>query len=197
MMNAKRAAQAARYRSGSVRTRIHIFGASGSGTSTVGRAIADEYGFKHFEVDDLFWEATDPPYQRARERSHRQRLLIEALSSTPCWVLTGSLAGWGDIAIDLFELAVFVETPTAIRLDRLRAREASRFGGRLLETGDMYQQYRDFLTWASRYDEGPIDMRSRRLHEEWLSRLPCPGVRVDGSGSVEAICAQLSATIAA
>jgi adenylate kinase family enzyme len=180
-----------------MRTRIHIFGASGSGTSTIGRAIAGEYGLACFEVDEFFWEATDPPYQQPRGRIERQRLLMDALSGTPHWVLVGSLAGWGDVAIGLFELAVFVATPTSVRLERLRAREASRFGERLLETGDMYQQHRDFLTWASQYDEGAMDMRSRRLHEEWLSRLPCPVVRVDGSKPIEAVCAQLSAAIAA
>ena len=112
-------------------------------------------------------------------------------------MLAGSLVGWGDVAIGLFDLAVFVTTPTAIRLERLRIREATRFGHRVLEGGDMYQEHRDFLAWAFKYDDGPPDMRSRRLHEEWMSRLPCPVVRVDGSGSVEAVCTQLSTAIAA
>jgi adenylate kinase family enzyme len=180
-----------------MRTRIHVFGASGSGTSTVGRAIAADCGLSCFEADDFFWEATDPPYRHPRERTERQRLLMEALSGTPRWVLAGSLAGWGDVATSLFDLAVFVVTPTALRLERLRAREANRFGSRLLETGDMYQQHQDFLVWASQYDDGGMDMRSRRLHEQWLLHLPCPVVRVDGSGAVETVCAQLSAAIAA
>jgi adenylate kinase family enzyme len=162
-----------------VRSRIHIFGASGSGTSTFGRVIAEKYGLTHFDVDDFYWEVTDPPYVQARERSERQRLLSEALLGTPQWVLTGSLTGWGDDAIDLFDLAVFVTTPTEIRLERLRTREVSQFGDRLLENGDMYEEHRNFLTWASQYDEGSMDIRSRRLHEEWLLRLPCPVVRID------------------
>jgi adenylate kinase family enzyme len=177
------------------RTRIHIFGASGSGTSTIGRALAKRHGLTCFEADEFFWEATDPPYRHARERAERQRLLTEALSATPQWVLAGSLTGWGDVAISRFELAVFVTTPTALRLERLRARESARLGARLLESGDMYQQHQEFLTWASQYDHGGMDIRSRRLHEDWLSRLPCPVVRIDGSGSVDAACAQVCAAI--
>lgn len=162
--------------------RIHIFGASGSGTSTIGRVIAEQHGLTYFDADDFYWEPSDPPYQQARERSERQRLLIERLSDTPRWVLSGSVSGWGDVVLHLFDLAVFVTAPTAIRLERLRRREEGQFGERVLETGDMSQNHREFLTWASGYDDGGIDMRSRRLHEEWLSRLPCPVIRVDGSG---------------
>jgi cytidylate kinase len=179
-----------------MRTRIHIFGASGSGTSTISRAVAEEHGLSCFEADDFFWEVTDPPFRQARKRSERQRLLIEALSGKSHWVLAGSIVAWGDVVIGLFDLAVFVTAPTAVRLERLRAREAARFGDRLLENGDMHQEHQDFLAWASQYDGGGIDMRSRRMHEEWVARLPCPVVRVDGAKDVRVVCAQLSAAIA-
>lgn len=32
---------------------IHIYGASGSGTSTLGRKISDELGYKFMDTDDL------------------------------------------------------------------------------------------------------------------------------------------------
>ena len=167
-----------------------------SGTSTIGRAIAGQYGLTCLETDDFYWETSDPPYRHARERSERQRRLIEALSGAPRWVLSGSLAGWGDVVVHLFDLAVFVTAPTAIRLERLRRREATQFGPRVLEGGDMYQEHQDFLAWASGYDAGREDIRSRRVHEDWLLRLPCPVVRVDGSEPVEAVCSQLAAAIA-
>ena len=184
-------------RAAMMRERIHILGAAGSGTSTLGRAIAEKYGLTCFEADEFFWQPSDPPYQQARERSERQRLLIDALTGTPRWVLSGSISGWGDVAIGWVDLVVFVLTPTAIRLERLRNREAARFGARLFETGDMHQHHRAFMTWASQYDEGSVDMRSRRSHDEWLLNVSCPVARVDGSLPVEVLCAQLSDTIAA
>jgi len=41
--------------------RIHILGASGSGTTTLGRALAERLQYPHFETDDYFWLPTAPP----------------------------------------------------------------------------------------------------------------------------------------
>ena len=43
--------------------RIHILGASGSGTTTLASAIADEHGHRHLDTDDFFWIPTNPPYR--------------------------------------------------------------------------------------------------------------------------------------
>jgi adenylate kinase family enzyme len=179
-----------------MRERIHIFGASGSGTSTLGRKIAARFDLKFLEADDFYWVPSDPPYQSARDRVARQQLLLDALSGQTRWVLAGSICGWGDVAIDLFELAVFVETPTAIRLERLRAREQSRFGERLLASGDMHSNHTAFMAWAASYDDGSIDIRSRKMHEEWLHHLKCPVVRIDGSRPIDNNIEALSGTIA-
>ena len=179
-----------------MRDHVLIFGASGSGTSTLGREIARSHGVALFDADDLFWEVTDPPFLHARERSERQRLLAQALSSESRWVLTGSICGWGDVAIPLLDLAVFVVTPTVLRLERLRERERHRFGERLSAGGDMHDQHEAFLAWAAQYDEGPVDMRSRRLHEEWLKQISCPVVRVDGSRPLDALRDQISTAMA-
>jgi lysophospholipase L1-like esterase len=55
--------------------RIHIFGASGSGTTTLASALSKKHGHHHFDADDFYWLPTDPPYQQKRTPSDRQRLL--------------------------------------------------------------------------------------------------------------------------
>ena len=35
--------------------RIHILGAAGSGTTTLGRALAERLQCPHFDTDDYFW----------------------------------------------------------------------------------------------------------------------------------------------
>jgi adenylate kinase family enzyme len=177
-----------------MREHILIFGASGSGTSTMGRALAKSHGLAIFESDDFFWKLTDPPFQHVRERSERQRLLTEALSAESRWVLSGSICGWGDVAIRLLDLAVLVVTPTGVRLER--ERERRRFGERISSVGDMHQQHESFLAWASQYDDGSLDMRSRRLHEEWMKQLNCPVVRVDGSSPIETVLNQIGIAMA-
>jgi adenylate kinase family enzyme len=72
-------------------TRIHVFGASGAGTSTLGTKIARRTGVAFFDADDVFWERTDPPYQQPRDRAERARDLTETLASVDAWVLAGSI----------------------------------------------------------------------------------------------------------
>jgi len=69
---------------------VHITGASGAGTSTLGRALATRLGIPQIESDDIIWEPTDPPFQTLRDRAARQPLLIAATSGA-AWVLSGSI----------------------------------------------------------------------------------------------------------
>ena len=171
--------------------RIHILGASGSGTTTLGRALAKRLQCPHFDTDDYFWLPTDPPFTHQRERTERQRLLLDDLTAQGHWVVSGSLCGWGDVAIPLFELVVFLTIPHDIRMARLRQRELQRFGERILPGGDMYESSQAFLAWAASYDNGGLDIRSRRRHEEWLSTLPCPMLGFEGAYIIEELLAVL------
>jgi len=89
------------------------------------------------------------------------------------------------VAIPLFELVVFLWIPQHRQLARLRQREYERHGARILPGGDMYAQSQAFLAWAASYDEGGVDMRSRRLHEQWLGTLPCPIAYFEGEYTIE------------
>jgi adenylate kinase family enzyme len=130
--------------------RIHIVGASGSGTSTLAAALSERYGYAHIDTDRYFWEPSDPPFQRAREVSARQRLLGEALDAHPRWILAGSLCGWGDIFIPRFELVIFLRLPPDIRMARLRERERRRYGADALAPGGrMHEAYEAFMRWPS------------------------------------------------
>jgi hypothetical protein len=78
---------------------------------------------------------------------------------------------------------------------RLQQREHERFGERILPGGDMYEQSQAFLVWAASYDEGGLDIRSRRLHAQWLRTLPCPIVCFEGACTIEEHLAVLMAEI--
>ena len=41
---------------------IHILGASGSGTSTLAKAISLRHGHRFLDTDDFYWKPTDPPF---------------------------------------------------------------------------------------------------------------------------------------
>jgi len=165
--------------------RIHIFGASGSGVTTLAVAIAERFGHAHLDVDSYFWEPTDPPFRKIREIPERQRMLADALDAHPRWVLSGSLCGWGDIFIPRFELAIFLHIPHEIRMSRIMERELLRYGKAIAEDGHMRAHHLEFIEWTSKYDSADESMRSLRLHEKWMTTLPCRRIRLEGDLTIE------------
>ena len=87
------------------------------------------------DTDDFFWEKTDPPFVLIRGSKSRQEILKNAIASCDASVLSGSLTEWGDIFIPLFQLLIYIHTPTEIRLKRLHERELHKFGNRILPAG--------------------------------------------------------------
>lgn len=77
---------------------------------------------------------------------------------------------------------IFVDTPTEVRMKRLREREFKRYGERILEGGDMYEGSVQFLKWSEEYDDvdAPPEGRSRIKHEEWLRGVRVPVMRLPG-----------------
>jgi adenylate kinase family enzyme len=168
-----------------MRHRMHILGASGSGTTTLGRALAARLQCPHFDTDAYFWLPTDPPFTHERARTARPHLLLHDLQAHEAWVVSGSLCGWGDVAIPLFELVAFLWLPQQRRMARLHKREHERYGTRIMPDGDMYEQSHAFLAWAASSDDGGMDIRSRQLHAQWLGTLPCPIVCCEGKYTIE------------
>lgn len=166
--------------------RIHIFGASGSGTTTLAKALSKNLHCHHFDTDRYFWLDSDPPFKVIRERTERQRLLNRDLTQTKSWVLSGSLCGWGDFTIPMFDLVIFLWLPMDIRMERLRLREQERYGPQIDDpNAPGYSQHMEFITWAASYDSGDPDMRSKACHENWIATLPCPVIRIERDIPVE------------
>lgn len=166
---------------------IHIYGASGAGTTTLGRKICEEPGYRFMDTDDYFWMPTDPKFTTKRAPEERVRLMKEDILAADNVVISGSLVDWGDELIPLFTLAVRVETDTGIRIERLRKREKKLFGSRIEPGGDMHKDHLAFIEWAGNYDTGSADMRSKAKHDQWQQLLRCPIIEIDGSRDLEEI----------
>ncbi|UPJ40498.1 hypothetical protein IVB40_24770 [Bradyrhizobium sp. 40] len=172
--------------------RIHLMGASGSGVTTIGRALAGRLALPHHDSDDYFWLPTAPPYQTTRPAAERLRPMREMFLPRLDWVLSGTVTGRGDELVPFFDLVVFVTTPRELRLQRLRDREATHFGADAAAQGGWrHEEAESFVDWASHYEAGDRDGRSLAKDEAWLAKLPCPVVRVDGSRPLADLVEQL------
>jgi adenylate kinase family enzyme len=165
--------------------RIHVFGASGSGTTTLGAAVASAIGARSLDADAYYWFPTDPPFTHKREPADRIALIERDLAGVDDWVLTGSICSWGDAFIARFGLAVFLHLAPDVRMARLAARERARYGERIGPGGDMEAAHRAFMDWARSYDHARAPVRSLDLHERWMTGLGCPVLRLDARRSVE------------
>ena len=174
-----------RYSGGNMKNVIHIFGASGSGTTTLAKKISGELDFFFMDTDDYFWLPTEIPYTVKRPVEERLALMKRDIEANERIVLSGSLTGWGDPLIAYFTLAVRVETKTEVRIERLKNREYAHFGDRIKAGGDMHKAHLEFLAWAARYDEGGMEMRSRIHHDEWQKKLSCRLLTLDGAADPE------------
>lgn len=176
--------------------RLHITGASGAGITTLGRALADRLALPHHDTDDFYWLPTADPYSEKRPPADRLRLMHDLFLPRPRWALSGSLDGWGDPLVDLFDLVVFVSAPTDLRLRRLAEREARSFGEDAVAPGGWrHEDVTAFLDWAARYEDGGREGRRRQRHEAWLLTLRCPVCRVDGSRPLADLVAEVRAAL--
>ncbi|MEZ5558620.1 MAG: AAA family ATPase [Pseudomonadales bacterium] len=175
---------------------LHIFGASGSGTSTLGAHLARAIDGAHLDTDAYYWQPTEPPFTHKREPTERVSLIERDLRDQEHWVLSGSLCSWGEPLLHHFTLAVFLFLDPAVRMQRLADRERAHYGSRIDPGGDMCAQHLEFMRWAASYDHSRAPMRSLDLHERWMSELSCPVVRLDSGQPLAQLCNSVLARLA-
>ncbi|MET1113934.1 MAG: hypothetical protein ABWY08_03115 [Comamonas sp.] len=155
--------------------RIHITGASGSGTSTLGQALAAQLDAAFIDTDDIYWEPSDPPFQVIRPAADRRAVLLGAFARHPDCVVSGSLNAWGLEVEDAFDGIVFLYVDAALRVARLRVREQALYGHVIPE----------FIEWAAQYDSGPPRGRSLARQRAWLAARSCPVLCLEGDLSTQ------------
>jgi adenylate kinase family enzyme len=170
---------------------IHVMGASGSGTTSLGHALASSLAIRHLDTDHFFWMPTDPPFTTPREVEARVEMLREEVEASTGWVLSGSALKWGAAFEPLYDLIIFLRIDPAMRMERIRRREQERYGERIKPGGDMDVKSREFLEWAESYDTAGPERRSLAAHEHWLAIQQAPILRLDSSRPVEALVADV------
>lgn len=156
-------------------------GASGSGTTTLARALSSRWSVPHADADDYFWHPTTPPFRRKRPPEQRIALMEQVFVPREAWVLSGSMTGWGESVVARCAAIVFLTLDPAERMGRLDARERVRREG---QEHDI-PSWEEFRTWAAGYDDPAFTGRSRAAHEAWLARIDRPVLRLDSARPVE------------
>lgn len=156
-----------------------VFGASGAGTTTLGRELARLLNFEHHDIDDYVWEQTNPPYTQERPLDARAALLRSSIKGN--FVLSGCLREWGGAIDTMLAMAVFVHTPTDLRIKRLEKRESNRYGDRIKPGGDLHDSHQKWLGYVATYDNGGMGTRSRESQEAYAKTLSCPVVYVSNT----------------
>ncbi len=165
--------------------KVHLFGASGAGVTTLGEALSAQLDVPYFDTDTYFWLPTEPPFTQRRPAAARDALLARDLARHPSWLLGGSLVGWDEHWLTAFDLAVFLWLPPALRLARLRQREAERYGDAIRADPARAAQSRAFLAWAAGYDDNTSGgSRTLANHTSWLARFTCPVLELRGDLTV-------------
>ena len=164
---------------GENKIKIHLLGPSGSGTTTLGKLLARNLNTPHFDTDDFFWVSTDPPFTEKRSKKQRTELLKTSLQGCDSWVLSGSMLDWGDFLLPEIDIIIYKYVSQELRINRLKKREKERHGDRLKSGNDMHSLHLDFIKWASGYETGGLEMRSRKSEEVWMNLASCKIIRLE------------------
>jgi cytidylate kinase len=157
--------------------RIILLGANGSGKSTLGRELARALDFAHIDVEEYYFYQSDIPYTAMRPVEERNAMLLADMKKHGSFVMSGDISGWGEEFITGFDLAIFLTAPTDIRLKRIEKREHERWGDRVRNGGDMYDQQQKFLKFAASRDIPQLEQKALLYS--------CPILHIDGKKTID------------
>ncbi|WP_299897282.1 AAA family ATPase [uncultured Aquimarina sp.] len=160
--------------------KILIFGASGTGKTTLAKEIAKRIDFIHLDSDDFYWKKTTPPFQKKIPLPERNENLKAAFDLHENVIISGSLVSWGKQWESLFDLVVFIYLNNEERMNRLIQREQERYGTLLLHDKSTQEHSKAFLSWANQYENPDFDGRTLKVHLQWIERLNCKVIKIRG-----------------
>ena len=154
---------------------ILICGLNGTGKSTLGRILADRLGYEFIDNEDLFFPKTDPSYMFSGPRSEEEavRILEERISGNNRFVFAAVKGDYGDKLMASLDHIVLIEVPKQIRSRRVRDRSYRKFGDRILPGGDLSDRENKWFLLT--------DSRPETYVTDWLEKVNCPVIRIDGT----------------
>lgn len=163
---------------------IIIFGANGSGKTTLGRELAHMLGFKHLDHEDYAFEQSEIPYTVERSFEEYTKEMLFDIENSRGFVLTSVTGDFGEEIQSLYKLAICLEAPLKLRIERVKQRNLDKFGDRAREGGDLYERQKNFVDFVATRTLSKIEQRA--------STLTCPIIHMDGTVDYKSNAALIS-----
>ena len=139
---------------------IAIVGLNGSGKSTLGHALAKELNYCEIDVEDYYFPEQqesrkaaldgqygvncdylgDMPYSVPRTKEDAEECIAKEISKHPKYILTGVTLNWNEEILSTIKYVFWLKTNADERVRRVKEREEKRWGNRVAEGGDMFEQ---------------------------------------------------------
>jgi adenylate kinase family enzyme len=101
--------------------RILVYGATGSGKSSMAQQLSELTGIPRTSVDDICWRPGWVPMPPDEQLDH-----FDALTSRPSWILDSAYGGWRHLALERADLVVALDLARLTSLARLLRRTVTR-----------------------------------------------------------------------
>jgi adenylate kinase family enzyme len=149
--------------------RVNVIGGSGSGKSSVGRAIAAKLDLPFIELDEIHWSK----YPNWRVPADDEfRVWVKEATAGDRWVVDGSYSRTRDIVWARADTVVWLELPFVVRLWRVLRRTIGRMFTREPLWGIQRETFRDAFFSRDSLLLFMIRTERRRasVYREWLAR---------------------------
>jgi shikimate kinase len=176
-----------------MREGIAIVGLNGSGKSTLGHALAKELSYYEIDVEDYYFPEQkesrraaldgvygvncdylgDVPYSISRTKEEVGEAIAKDIAAHPRYILTGVTINWSEEILSTIKKVFWLKTGTDERVRRVKDREEKRWGDRVAEGGDMYEQQKSFRDLIAGFTDEKV--------KDSIGKINCGVIELDGT----------------
>ncbi len=121
--------------------RILVYGATGSGKSTMAQALSELAGIPWTSVDDLCWRPGWVAVPPSEQLAH-----FDALTASDSWILDAAYPAWRHLAYERADVVIAMDYPRLVSLTRVLRRTATRMRRREEICNGNHETWRRFLS---------------------------------------------------